>query len=116
MIWFGLAIGVLLLVWIVWPTKQRDLPVLLLVRDRAEEIEGVLRQVTAAGCVVHVLVRESRDDSLRLVREFALESDGVLPLEGDLDQALEDAGMSAAVLVRLDDGRPVRAVLQEAGF
>ncbi len=116
MIWFILAIGVLLLVWVVWPTTKRDLPVLLLVRNRAEEIEGVLRQVTAAGCVVHVLVRDSADESLRLVREFALESDGVVPLQGGLDEALEQSGLAAAVLVRLDDGRPVRAVLQEAGF
>jgi hypothetical protein len=114
--WFLLGIGVLLLIWSLWPTRQSDLPILLLVRDRAEEIEGVLRRVSAAGCEVHVLVRDSDEESLRIVRAFARQSDGVSASAGGIDEALDEAGFAAALVIRLDDGRSVRTVLQDVGF
>ncbi len=115
-IWLWLAIGVLIVFWIVWPSGRRRLPVLLLVRNRAEEIEGVLRQILATGCEVHVLVRDSGDESWAIVHRLAGEYAAVVAIRGDVDEGLDDSGLAAAVLIRLDDGRPARAVLQQAGF
>ena len=116
MIWLWLAIGVLVVFWIVWPSERRRLPVLVLVRNRAEEIEGVLRLISGAGCEMHVLVRDSGDESWAIVTRFARQTAGVVAMRGDLEQALEETGLSAMVLIRLDDERPAPAVLQQAGF
>ena len=116
MIWLWLAIGVLVVFWIVWPSGRRRLPVLLLVRDRAEEIEGVLRQILVTGSEVHVLVRDSGDESWAIVRRLAGEHAAIVAIRGDMEEGLDDSGLAAAVLIRLDDDRPARAVLQQAGF
>lgn len=116
MTWLWLAIGVLIVVWIVWPSERRRVPVLLLVRNRAEEIEGVLRQLAGAGCEVHVLVRDSGDETWAIVQRLARQSAGVVAMRGDIEQALDASGLAAAVLIRLDGDQPVRAVLQRAGF
>ena len=117
MVWLWLAVGVLIVVWIVWPTDScRRLPVLLLVRNRADEVEGVLRLLLAQGRLVHVVVRDSGDESLAIVRRLAREAAAVRLYGGDIEQALAESALGAAILMRLDDDRPSGAVLREAGF
>jgi hypothetical protein len=115
LIWLWLAIGVLILVWIIWPAERRRLPVLLLVRDREEEIEGVLRTIGAPAREVYVLVQESGDETWTIVQRLARQG-GVVAIRGDFESGLAATGLAAAVLVRLDDGRPVGTVLRQAGF
>jgi len=116
MVWLWLAILALVCVWIVWPAGQRRLPVLLLVRNRADEIEGVLRLLAGRGRVVYVVVRDSGDESWQIVRRLAFEMSNVVARRGEIAETLEDTGLGCAVLLRLDDGRPLRSVLREAGF
>ena len=115
MIWLWLAIGVLVVVWIVWPAERHRLPVLLLVRDRAEEIEGVLRTVGAPAREVYVLVRDSGDETWTIVQKFARQG-GVVAMRGDLEAGLKASDLAAVVLIRLDDERPAWTVLHQAGF
>ena len=116
MIWLWLAIGVLLVVWIVWPTEHRRPPILLLVRNRADEIEGVLRTLAASGAPVYAVVRSSGDESWAIARRVARTTSGVVACEGNVEDALDASGLAVALVVRLDDERPLRSVLQQAGF
>ena len=116
LIWVWLAIGALLVFWIVWPADGHRLPILLLVRNRADEIEGVLRIVASGDREVHVIVLESGDETWTIVTRFAREARSVRASRANLESGLDATGLSAAILVRLDDGRPALGALRQAGF
>ncbi len=97
-----LAIAVLAIVWIVRPSAGRRPPVLLLVRNRGEEVEGVIRALRLTGHSVAALDLGSADDTPRILNQLAL--DGTARVDdGGVDEAIFAADAPAVLVLRLDE-------------
>lgn len=98
-----LAIAVLVIVWVVWPSVGRRPPVLLLVRNRANEVEGVVRVLHSAGHVVMALDCGSSDDTRKILDRLAFGDSGVCVLQGGVELALRETDSPALLVLRLDE-------------
>jgi len=110
-----LAIALLVVAWVFWPGGGPLPPILLVVRDRADEVEGVLRALMAGGRTIYVWDRGSLDATPDLVLRLAREQPSVCPVAGGTD-ALDRIGAAALLVLRLDRGATAREVLRSAGL
>ena len=99
-----LAIAALLGFWIFWPSGGRRPPVLLVVRNRREEVEGVVRMLRSAGHEVLTLDRGSTDGTEEVLRRLARDGAAIACDYGGIDEAVRAAQSPALLLVRLDEG------------
>ena len=104
-----LAIAVLLLIWVIWPSAGAKTPVLLLVRDGAEAVEGVARRLHGAGHLVTALDLGSSDDTPQILRRLA--RDGSLRVvRGGVEEVVLGSP-SAVLVVRVDGDGSVKEML-----
>ncbi len=97
------AIALLAIVWIFWPSGGARPPILLVVRDHCDEVEGVVRTLRAAGHEVMAIDRGSGDESYAVLRRLTRDGAVSRLSEGEIGEAVLDARVPALVVLRLDE-------------
>jgi hypothetical protein len=110
------AIALLLVVWTFWPSSVRRPPVLLIVRNRSDEVEGVVRTLRAAGHEVTTLDRGSSDETGEILRRLVRDGCATRVMYGDIDRAVAEAREPALLLIRLDEQFTAHEALRAARF
>lgn len=111
MLWvIGLAVIVLVL-WLL-PDRRKPTPVLVVVQDGEEWVEGVVREATRRGHPVYVLDIGSRDETGGLLKVLQKDVAGLHLLEGSLDEALFHCPGPALLMLTLVPGTPIGRVLE----
>ncbi len=110
------AIALLLVVWTFWPSSAQRPPVLLVVRNRCDEIEGVVRTLRAAGHEVTALDRGSSDETAEVLRRLVQDGCASRVMYGDIDRAVSEARAPTLLLIRLDEQFTAHEALRALRF
>lgn len=110
-VWLLVIVG-LLLILAFWPGRPQRWPVLLITDENPEQVEGVLRWLSANGRVVAVVGPDGGEVE-EIVTRLQHQANGVLGLWSCVEQAMDAADAAAAVVLRLNSRLSVQELLRQ---
>lgn len=109
-----MAAALILLALMLWPDNGGSPPALLVVRDRAADLEITVRELARPGRQVYVLDLGSQDETPGIVRRLTRDLPAVVATHGSIEEAIEGVSASCVLLVRLDRGQDAREAVRIA--
>lgn len=109
----ALLLAVFVVIWL-WPQPPGVArPVLVVVRDRERDIEGILRSTTRSERPVWVCDLGSSDQTMSIVVRMAREFPHMVVFDGPLGQAVEQHPAQVLTVVKALPGKPWRDLVRE---
>lgn len=110
-IWW-LAVAVLVVGWMLWPTRRHAWPVVLVVGDESERVEGIVRWLSASGHRI-ALVGGYGGEVGEIISRLIGSDCPIIGQCRNIEQAVEACGGPAALILHLDGAWSVKELMRQ---
>lgn len=107
-----LAVAVLVVGWMLWPSRRHAWPVILVVGDEPDRVEGVVRWLCASGHRI-ALVGGDGGEVGEIVSRLIGPDCSIIAECRNVEQAVEVCGGPAALVLHLDGPWSVKELMRQ---